>query len=142
MGFHGQKFTSAVKNHLHKTRPSRVLVPPAAKQRLPPAPPQPVIELDPAVDQEAADRPIRQQTPPPGRGSGQLPPQQTLDLGSLLRAFTQEPKSAPQQVTPVPSSGDDLSSRKLTFGSPVKTRAANIIEAVNSVAKRAATLHP
>ena len=44
-GFHAQKFTSAVKNHLSKTRPSRVLVPPAAKQLLPPAP-RPVIDLD------------------------------------------------------------------------------------------------
>ena len=42
----------------------------------------------------------------------------------------------------MPSAIDDLSSRKLTFGSPVKTRAANIITAVSSAAKRAATLHP
>ena len=42
----------------------------------------------------------------------------------------------------MPSAFDDLSSRKLTFSSPGKTHAANIISAINSAAKRPATLHP
>ena len=37
-GMHEQKFTEAVKAHHPKTRPCRALVPPAAKQRLPPPP--------------------------------------------------------------------------------------------------------
>ena len=83
-GFHGQKFTHFVKAHLHKTRPSRVLVPPAVKQRLPP-PPQPVIEIDSPAGQGTAHRAVRRRTPPPGRGSGRQQPQ--LDLRSLFRAY-------------------------------------------------------
>ena len=50
-------------------------------------------------------------------------------------------KPAAQQVTPASSGGNDPSRRKL-FGSPVKTRAANIIAAVTCAAAWAATLHP
>ena len=45
-------------------------------------------------------------------------------------------------MTPAPSPADDQSSRKLTFASPGKTRAANIVSAINSASKRAAALHP
>ena len=70
-GFHGQKFTAAVKAHLHKTRPSRVLVPPATKQRLPPAP-QPIIEID-SPDQGAADRALADAPSRPGLGPAAAP---------------------------------------------------------------------